>query len=132
MSALIDMTGERCGSLDVGERGPSDKHGKARFWVTCAHGFRFLVVGSSLRRGLTTSCRSQCPFCPRGHDTRVTGKYGRGCAECIRDNERAMRIAGRSWYQRPENRLVVRQNRTRRYLRQAITNAERRAEELYG
>lgn len=52
----INLTGMRVGWLTVVERVENDKHGQARWLCQCACGKRTVVLGASLRRGVTRSC----------------------------------------------------------------------------
>lgn len=56
MSKVIDMTGQTWGKLTVLERAENDKFGKAQWLCQCECGNTKIIVGASLRKGLTTSC----------------------------------------------------------------------------
>ena len=57
MTKVIDMTGQRFGSLIVLERGENSKNGGARWWCQCDCGSpKKLIDGAALRRGLVISC----------------------------------------------------------------------------
>ena len=56
MSKINDLTGQRFGKLLVLKRAENDKFGKTRWLCQCDCGNQKIINGSSLSRGLTTSC----------------------------------------------------------------------------
>jgi len=56
MVAPLDIVGERYGRLTVTARAGSDLWGKARWLCKCDCGNETIVVGNSMRSGITTSC----------------------------------------------------------------------------
>ena len=56
MSKVVDMTGQKFGKLTVLERAENDKFGKAQWLCECECGNKKIIVGASLRKGLTVSC----------------------------------------------------------------------------
>jgi len=56
MSALKNLIGQKFGRLTVIERAENDKFGRAQWLCKCDCGNTCVVLGKSLRRGLTQSC----------------------------------------------------------------------------
>lgn len=56
MSKVVDLTGQKFGTLTVIERAGSDKRGLALWLCQCDCGNTCVVKGSNLRNGNTTSC----------------------------------------------------------------------------
>jgi hypothetical protein len=77
---LKDIVGKRFGRLTVLHRAENSKRGQARWACSCACGGSTVVVGSSLRRGTTSSCG-----CLRKE---ITAKQGR---KALRHGHRAGR-----------------------------------------
>jgi hypothetical protein len=51
MTAIVDMTGERCGRLTVVERAPNDRHGCVMWRCVCDCGTKTVVRGGCAHRG---------------------------------------------------------------------------------
>ena len=58
---LIDLTGKKCGFLEVLYRGTNDKWGKPQWVCRCVCGSIHKVDGSNLRSGGTKSCGCRKP-----------------------------------------------------------------------
>ena len=56
MSKCIDLTGRKFGKLTVVERAKNSKGGKSRWLCSCDCGKEKIVLGDSLRNGITSSC----------------------------------------------------------------------------
>lgn len=56
MSKFIDLTGQKFGYWTVIERATNNNKGEARWLCRCECGALKVVLGSSLRRGLSTNC----------------------------------------------------------------------------
>ena len=53
---VVDMTNKKFGRLTVLQRAENDRHGNACWLCECDCGSQKVVLGSSLRKGLTVSC----------------------------------------------------------------------------
>lgn len=72
MSAKIDLTGQRFGTLVVIRAGPSTKRGAARWHCKCDCGGETMRNGYSLTSGNATSCGASVHRTKHGmHDTRL-------------------------------------------------------------
>jgi hypothetical protein len=59
---VIDLTGERFGTLDVAERYGYDNQGRVTWLCQCDCGAETVVSGNNLRSGNTTRCGHGCPL----------------------------------------------------------------------
>lgn len=83
MDRFIDLTGNKFGKWTVIKRVENDRYGQTRYLCRCECGNEKVVMGKSLRRGLSKSCR--CPknltgmkfgFLSVGNETYLLDKKG--------------------------------------------------------
>jgi hypothetical protein len=75
---LIDLTGQSFGRLIVIERAEKAGHDEAHWMCACSCGQTKVILGNSLRRGVTTSCGCRAR---QVHRARLLKHGGKGTAE---------------------------------------------------